>query len=208
MFKSANPYDLQRLTDKNIQNYILSSYFNYDNISLKSVNQLAIQPFAQHHFEENGIITSIAMCVYHYCSRSYDISVIYNAVESIAKKYHNNPLFTKIIYEEALDYFKIPHKKIKSKYINHIGFNYNTIKQQINQQNPVILYLFTDNRGYYKSHTLTIVGYIEFNLFDNFARSIINQNKVKRMLLVYDTWTEETSYLDSDIISPISCITF
>ena len=218
MFKSANPYDSQRLTDKNIQNYILSSNLNYGDISLKSVNQLAIKPFLQNKFRQNEgncTITSIATCVYYRCPQSYDINIVYNAVETIAEKYfyrHNNfgtiPFFNKAIYEEALDYFRIPHKKIKSRYINHIGFNFNTIKKQIDQQNPVILSLFTDNRNYYKSHTIVVVGYAEFNLLDNFVHTIINQKKIKRMLLVYDNWTKEVSYVDPDIISPISCIVF
>ena len=196
MFRSANPYDSQRLTDKNIQNYILSSNLNFGDISLKSVNQFAIKPFLQNKFRQNEgncTITSIATCAYYHCPQSYDINTVYNAVETIAEKYfyrHNNfgtiPFFNKAIYEETLDYFRIPHKKIKSRYINHIGFNFNTIKKQIDQQNPVILSLFTDNRNYYKSHTIVVVGYAEFNLLDNFVHTIINQKKIKRMLLVYD----------------------
>ena len=218
LFRSANPYDHTRLTDKNIQNYILSSHLNYGDITLKSVNQLAIQPFLQEDFRLNQgscSIASIATCIYYHCPQSYDINVIYAAVEAIASRYFYKPsgygvppIFIRIIYEKALDYFQLPHKEIKSKYINHIGFNYKTIKEQINQKNPVILSLFNDSRNYYKSHTVTVIGYAEFNLLDNFTQTILYQKKIKHMLLVYDNWTKEVSYIDPDIISPISSIVF
>ena len=217
MLRSGNPYDSQRLTDKNIQNYILSSNLNYSDISLKSVNQLAIAPFLQKDFtnkvEGNCSISSITTCIYYHCPQHYDENVIYAATEAIASKYFYRPekfgtipFFIKTIYDQGLDYFQVP-QKIKSKYINHIGFNFNTIKEQIDNKKPVILSMWNDGRDFYKSHSVVVVGYAQFNVFGNIS-SLFNQQKVKNMLLVYDNWTKKVSYVDPDIVSPISCIVY
>lgn len=216
LFRPANPYDHERLTDKNIQNYILSSNLNYSDISLKSVNKLAIQPFLQNDLRknsENCSITSIATCVNYYCSRTCDINEIYAVTETIANNYFYDPakfgtmpFFIKTIYDQDLKYFQKP-KVIKSKYIKHLGFSFKTIKQQIDNKHPVILSLYTDNRNFYRSHTVVIIGYAQFNLF-NSETTLFEKKKVKNMLLVYDNWSKEISYIDPDVLSPISSIVF
>ena len=195
ILRSGNPYDNQRLTDKNIQNYILSSNLNYSDISLKSVNQLAIGPLLQSDFcnyEDNYSISSIATCIYYHCPEYYDKKVIYTSVEKIANKYLYKPekfgvipFFIKSIYEQGLIYFQFP-QIIQSKYINHIGFNFNTIKEQIDKKKPVILFMMNDGRDFYKTHSVVVIGYAQFNVFGNSQTFVLNQRKIKNILLVYD----------------------
>ena len=213
MFKSANPYDFKRLTDENIQNYILSANLNYDDVSLKSVNKLAIYPLSQKDFgqdHKNSIVLNIVSCIYYYCSQIFNIDVIYNSIESLMNKYFYDLnkekflfLFIGFFYERIMKYFQLP-KKIKSNYIKHLGFNFYTIKDQIDNKRPVIIHLSSDGRDFYKHDTLIIIGYAQFILSnDNFP---IRRTKMKNMLLVHDNFSNEISYLDYDIISIFSCI--
>ena len=120
MFKSANPYDFKRLTDENIQNYILSANLNYDDVSLKSVNKLAIYPLSQKDFgqdHKNSIVLNIVSCIYYYCSQIFNIDVIYNSIESLMNKYFYDLnkekflfLFIGFFYERIMKYFQLPKK--------------------------------------------------------------------------------------------------
>lgn len=215
MFKSANPYDHKRLTDENIQNYILSTHLNYDDVSLKSVNKLAFYQLSQKDFEQkqkNSIILNIASCIYYYCSQVFDKEIIYNSIESLMYKYFYDLnkekflfLFTGLFYERIMKYFQLP-KKIKSNFIKHLGFNFYTIKDQVDNKKPVIIHLLSDGRGFYKHDTLTIIGYAQFILSNNLLYPIGKQQKLKNVLLVYDHFSNEISYLDYDSISTFSCI--
>ena len=194
MFRSGNPYDNRRLTDDNIYNYILSSNLNYSDAVLKSIKQLAIKPFLQKIFrpgEGNCTLSSITTCLYYYSPQERSFNEIYDVVERIADNYYYKrdsfgviPFFNKTIYQQAIDYFRL-NKRIKSKYVNHIGFSFNTIKEQIDNKNPVILSLLNDGRNFYKNHTVVVIGYAQFNLFGHVS-SIFDKQKIKNMLIVYD----------------------
>ena len=217
MFKSANPYDSKRLTDENIQNYILSSHLNYDDVSLKSVNKIAIYPLLKEEFEQdqkNGVLFSIISCVYYYCLQHYDKNVIFNATKSLMNHYFYNPdeekllfFFIGIFYRRILKYFQI-EKKVKSKYFKLLGFNFNTIKEQIDNKNPVIMYLASDGRNFYKHDAVTVIGYAQFNLLNSYLYPLVTKNRTKNMLLVYDHLSKKISYLDYDTISLFSCIAY
>ena len=214
MFKSANPYDTQRLTDENIQKYILTSHLNYEDVSLKSVNKIALYPLTFGNNEKNSIILNIALCVFHYCFDSFDKNVILNAVKSLMTHLFYDPdketflfLFIKPVYKRILKYFQFS-KKIKTKFFKGIGFNFNTIKEQINRKTPIILYLTSDGRNYYKNCALTVIGYAQFTMLNNVWYPVVKQDKVKNMLIVYDGFSEKISYVDYDAISVFSCITY
>ena len=126
--------------------------------------------------------------------------MIYNQVENIAKQYGysgvkgTQPVVIKIIYQKALNIFKIPYRA-QSKYLKGIGFSWNFIKQNFNYSNiPIILNIWKDGRNYYHNHTVLIIGYVE--------------SQSKKMLAVYDNWFKEISYIDYDKLNTICSIQY
>ena len=73
--------------------------------------------------------------------------------------------------------------KGKSTYI----WNFNTVKRQIDKGAPLILNIAF---GYYKNHTVSVVGYNEFSKGAGIFK------KKKRFIKVYDGWTDVNSYID------------
>lgn len=124
---------------------------------------------------------------------------IYNKVEEIAKRYGykgdkgTQPIVMKKIFQEAMCFFGIP-KDIGSKYLKGICYSYKFLKQQIDLQQPVILNLYKDGNNYYQNHTVLIIGYCETNN--------------KKMLIIYDNWHYDVSYIDYDKLSIISSILY
>ena len=106
-------------------------------------------------------------------------------------------IFIKPIFNNSLKYFKI-NKNTSFKCIKNIGFNFNFIKEQINDGNPMILSLLNDGRNFYKNHSVTIIGY-----------NIIKTSKqTLNMILVYDNWSKAISYIDYNKLNIISSINF
>ena len=84
--------------------------------------------------------------------------------------------------------------KSQVRYLKGVGYNWNIIKNNIQNNIPMILSLWNDGRNYYKNHSVIIVGFNEF--------------KTKKILTVYDNWHETLSYIDYDKLSIISCINY
>lgn len=215
-----NPYDRLPLNDKNIGNYILSSELNVSEIEIKEVKELNVQPFLQENFtelEEDCVFTSIVTCVHYFYPEVATPQDIYNVAVAIYRREFPSfqkiegvvPFVIKHIYSEVYKFFKLHYYSIKSRYINRIGFNYNTIKQQINQGIPVIISMYNDGRQFYKNHTVTAVGYMEFQM-DNLDPFIehIKPKKERNILMVYDNWSTEIRYIDLKQVSSISSIVF
>lgn len=84
--------------------------------------------------------------------------------------------------------------KSKFKCFKGIGFTFKDITHQIDSRNPVILSMLNDGRNYYKSHSIVVVGYLKTNQTN--------------MLVIYDNWVKEVSFLDYNKLSRFSCINY
>ena len=127
------------------------------------------------------------------------IQDIYNIVEKIAQKYlytsnrGTSFIFVNNILNKSLQYFNIQHQA-QSAYLKNICYNFEEIKNSINNNLPVLLNISNDGRNYYKNHTVLIVGYYELNHI--------------KMLAVFDNWTTQMSYVDYNKLSIISSINY
>ena len=215
-----NPYDRLPLNDTNLINYILSDEINVDNITLINTKELKVTPFLQSDFlelKEDCTFTSIVTCIHYLYPEVASPQEIYDTAIGIYRREY--PSFQKIegtipfaighVYNEVFKYFKLPFYSIRSKYINKVGFSYNTIKLQIDQNVPVILSMWHDGRKCYKNHSLTVIGYIEFEMenVDPILKHIY-PIKEKKLLMVYDNWSAEIRYVDLTQVSMISSIVF
>ena len=135
-------------------------------------------PFLQKSFGNNNCtLTSIMTVLYNLLNRQYKAEVIYDIIKKNGVKYGYNsdswgsiPIFTNIVINKS--YQDITNKSIKSKvkYFKGIGYNFNTIKEQIDNNNPVILSV--NKAGKYTNHTVVIIGY----------------NEETNELLIHDNW--------------------
>lgn len=84
------------------------------------------------------------------------------------------------------------------RYLKNIGFNFNTIKKQLDQGNPVIISMMNDGRNVYKNHSIVVIGYNVYKI----------DNRDIRILAVYDNWSREVRYIDYERLSIISSINY
>lgn len=200
-------YNKKRLTAQNIEEYLLEKW------KAKKVSQLSskkidnITPLLQKDYggELDCTLTSITTCIHYYTKEQHDVNIIYNYVEKVAKKYFyrghlgTNPIFIKQIYDEVLKHFTNTKRKVSvGKLGKCLSFNFNTIKQAIDKNIPVIISIVDDGRNYYKSHSITIIGYATYK---------VDKQQVK-VVMVYDNWSKVISYVDYDALSIMCCINY
>ena len=190
----TQPYDRQLLTDKNIDDYILSTYKG--KVSTISQNKLKnINPLLQNDYglDNDCTLTSITTAISYYRNNEVKIQEIYDNVEYIAKKYGYTGSFgtfsitVKSIYEKALTYFRCSRTKTKWSVLKPFT-NITKIVKAINDGQPVILNLLNDGRKYYHNHTVLVIGYM--------GVKINNDKDLKYFLQIYDNWNNEVAYID------------
>lgn len=122
----------------------------------------------------------------------------YGDIEKIAENYGyngdkwgTNPLAVKAIMREFMRWWDVPGKA-KSAYGKGIGWTWGSIKAIVSRNIPLVLNLWKDGRGYYKDHSVTIIGAEEY--------------EKARFLLVLDNWHETVSLIDYDKLWVISSI--
>lgn len=122
----------------------------------------------------------------------------YGLIESHAKKHGyvgktcgTNPFKVKAIMQGVMDSIGIKGE-CYSRYGKGLGFNWHTIKNLLKRGHHVVLNIHKDGRGYYRNHSVLIVG---------FAR-----HGTHKMLAVYDNWNEGISYVDYDKMCVIASI--
>ncbi len=148
-------------------------------------------------YDNDCTLTSISALIKYY-KPNQDINTIYNGVEKNAKKIGYSKLGTPIfiiglICRKALWYFNIS-KIVHRHFFKNIGYSFDQIQSEVDQNHPILLNLWNDGRDYYTRHSVLIVGYL-----------IANN---KRFLAVYDNWNYEVSYIDYDKLSLFSNIVF
>lgn len=122
----------------------------------------------------------------------------YNDIERIAKKYGYNgqkrgtsPLMIKKITTEFMHEKQIPGVAY-SAYGKSFGWGFGAVKKKIDAGIPMLLNMWSDGRGYYCNHTVTIVGYEEYQ------RGLF--------LLVFDNWHHGVTMVDYKKLSVISSL--
>lgn len=184
-------FNKKRISESNVIEYIKQTY---DKANLKSRKVIGgIAPLLQSNYggDMDCTLTSITTIL-----NDGDPNALYTRVEKVAKKYFynenrgTNPLFIKCILD------KLTGKKTSRGYLKNIGYNWSKIKKNIGAKKPMILSMNNDGRNYYKNHSVTIVGYAEYN-----------DGNVK-MLIVYDNWYRSESYIDFNKLSCISSINY
>ena len=125
-----------------------------------------------------------------------DLPYHYDLIERIAKRYFYKdtigtlPIFISGIMKKI---FNIP---VVGKYGKGIGFNFKSIKKQLDKNNLVILSMWNDGRDIYKKHSVIVAGYQCYKI----------DGKDVRLLAIYDNWAKEIRYIDYKKLSIISSI--
>ena len=174
-----------------------------DNKISKKKTILKFTPLLQEDYggSKDCTLTSITAIIFHLLDERVEVQDIYDVVEEKAKKYRysgdkgTSPMFISRIMNESFEHFKISYKA-KSAYLkNLLKFNYDFIKKEIQAGRPVVLNIFSDGRGCYTNHSVTIVGY---------AITISDE----KYLVVYDNWYKSTAYVDYSKLCNISSINY
>lgn len=141
-------------------------------------------------------VTSItALCHYKFTNKNQTVEQIYNQVDALCTANGINvnkrgvpPYKNKMLIDKMLNV------KSTQKYIKDVGFNWQTITNQIDNKNPVLLSLWNDGRNYYRNHTVSIIGYMQYDTV--------------KILIIYDNWYKTPSYLDYNKLCNICCINY
>lgn len=114
---------------------------------------------------------------------------LYSAVREAAVKHGytvrrgTNPFRIAAVAREVLRHFGCPGK-VKSRYL----WSFSTMRRAIGNGHPL---LFNIAFGYYRDHTVTVIGVREYR----------RAWKKRRLIEVYDGWTKEKRYIDYDRIT-------
>lgn len=186
-----------RLTHSNLDAYIERVYGNQQ---IKEYRQLAdFRPLLQKNFggTQDGDCTLCSITAVGSYKDKYviDNETTYNQVVEVANKYFYSPnkfgtipIFIKKIIDEVF------YVKSHAKYLKNVGFNWQTIKTQIKNRNPMVLSITNDGRNYYQAHSITIIGYKEYTN--------------AKFLMVYDNWYESIGYVDYNLLGTSCCINY
>lgn len=197
---------MKPINKNNLSEYLRSKYGEGYKANLEGSNRLInyVTPLLQEDYGLAGDCTITSMtCILEYLYHR-PIQEIYDIVEAIDKKYGYNgsfgtiPLLINRIFKQAEKQLGVNSVKWSSGYIKGLGFSFGTIVQQINLQHPLILSISNDGRGYYKSHSVTVVGYMVFRV----------NGKLQRFLRLQDNWNKEQTYLDFECLNRLCSINY
>lgn len=130
-------------------------------------------------------LTSITASTMYVLNREDD-KLIYNVVERTARqygysgvKYGTFAITIKSIWERVLKELNISHKKVALRAFKGIGYTFETIKKELDLNNPVLLSFSVIKNTKYKNHTITIVGYEDdyrLIIYDNWSKNQVKIN--------------------------------
>jgi len=75
-----------------------------------------------------------------------------------------NPLLIPRIMKEAEKRLEVPQTSWKSHLGKGLCFNFETIVKNVKKAHPMILNIPNDGRDYYGSHSITVIGYLEYKV--------------------------------------------
>lgn len=190
-----------RISQQNVQKYLKDAYSNTPILQ----QQRKIDNFTfllQKDYGEacDCTLTSMTAIVYFLSKNKSSVEAIYSEVEKLAKKRgykgsRGTPLLTiQKVFTDSLKKYGLSKSSVK--YGKDLGFTFNTIKEQIDKGNPIILSMSNDGRHYYGEHSVTILGYEVYKVG---ARTV-------RMLAIADNWNKGFSYVNYEKLSKISTL--
>lgn len=142
-------------------------------------------------------LTSLTAVIDFYLAHTKPVTEVYTFIENTARKYGytgkrgTDPWFIRSIYNEvARKLCLVPCVKTSVRYFKGVGFNYETVCNQIDKCNPVIMNVW--NAGKYHNHTITVIGYDTTN----------------KTLMVADNWSVRPQVLRWDDIGFICSINY
>ena len=192
-----------RITKWNLENYLSQTYGGTPRLTLNKQLDDFFPLLQKDYGEANDCtLTSITAIIYYLSEQKLDIQTVYNTVEKYAKKYgykgdKGTPALTiRKIFQKSLAAYNMPNAY--GKFVKGVGYNFDTIKYEINKGNPLILSLNDDGQSYYKNHSVTVVGYVEAS---------VNSKKTP-MIIIYDNWYKGISYIDYNKLSLVSSVHF
>ncbi len=193
----------QRLYATNLSTYVQETYGQVKEIKKQSIS--GVVPFLQRTFEGRSDCTLTSILT---ICKFYNLTInnleCYNFIKNVAKKYfYTNdfgtiPLFINKIIKPVFKQYNIYYTS-KSKYLKNICWNINNVIQHINNGNPIILSIHTDNRDYYKNHSVVCKGYVNY---------ITEDNKNHYFLEIFDNWNLTNSYIDYNKLGVMSSINY
>lgn len=194
--------NITHLTGNNIMQYIKEEYDPNAFLMKDTYNSINISPLLQKDYggKNDCTLTCITSIINYITNCKHEVNKIYNNVEKIAKKYFYNSNFgtsfitIRTIFNKSLS--KYCSKTVKVGYLKNVGYNQDMIMSQIDKKNPMILSMFSDGLGYYKKHSVVVVGYRTYSV----------NKKRKLFLKIHDNWSKQISYLDYDKISSNSVL--
>lgn len=117
----------------------------------------------------------------------------YNLIEAIAKRFGyrgekrgTNPFVIKWIMRNMIRERRQP-QRARAAYMKGVGVTWRKCVALSDASISFLLNLHRDGRGHYSDHTVTVVGYAEY--------------ENGRFLVVYDNWAREESLIDYDKLS-------
>ena len=195
-----------RLDRKNLDKYLLETY-GKEGFEEVAKCTIPIRGLNQSEYGDvyDCTLVSIATIVRYYLNYTVETEEIYNYTEEIAKKFlyrgdHWGTFFIviKSIFDRILRHYGLPASKKQMIYKGCLGYNFKTIKTQIDAMVPIILSMANDGRDYYKNHSVVIMGY-----------RIMKKDDIEvPILVVLDNWTKLVSYIDYNKLSFVSQINF
>lgn len=189
------------LSKDNLEQYIVDTYGNNYNYFFKCGEHLLnIKPLIQAEYGEDNDCTLVSiLTILNYRIGNLNLNYWYSIIERVAKKYFYTgqtgtlPFFINSIMKRVT-----PEYNSYVRYLKNIGFNFNTIKRQLDRDNPVIISMMNDGRNVYKNHSIVVIGYNMYKI----------DNRNIRILAVYDNWSREVRYIDYERLSMISSINY
>lgn len=122
----------------------------------------------------------------------------YDVIEKYAMKTGYNgivngtrPTAIKYIMTQTMKELKI-RGRTKSAYGKNVGYNWKKVVSLIDKNKYVVLSLFDDGMNHYHNHTVTIIGYEEF--------------ENEKFFIVYDNWSTIPQFIDYKKLCVISSI--
>ena len=88
-------------------------------------------------------------------------------------------------------------KRAHARAVRGVGFGYAGIMRLIDSGTPVVISFHHDGNRYYRSHSVTITGYV-----------YLRMSRPVRLLVIQDNWSRSVSYLDYDRMSRIAMIDY
>lgn len=188
MIKSR--YNGKRLSITNLLSYLQEQHPEKAVVCSKE-KLLKVNAYTQDKFgEDNDCALCAVMTICKYYASSVSAEEIYSIVEKNAKalgyrsKWGTFIGVQRLLLQRSLNDLGIPQDARKLICCH----DHDKIKNIIDTGHPVLLSFLSDGRNYYGSHSVTVVGYKDFDI----------NGATKTVYKIYDNWTKNVSYLDLD----------